>query len=183
MLIAQKRKYVHTKDFTKQMPIPERYLERIAQNFGRNMVYIFIIQHPSLCFYSSASPCPLPIKSLSSAWKASKISGHLLLRNSQVSHISICVPQLQSGAWKAEDTVLPCESDIKSNKICGSQHHNMLGLGYTTTFKVTKIYSKDTKNIQKTTGDIYQTIPEQLMTPILYPKLPNCRVMVSGQDD
>ena len=35
----------------------------------------------SLCFYSSASPSPLPIKSLSLALKTSKISGHLLLRN------------------------------------------------------------------------------------------------------
>ena len=60
----------------------------------------------SLCFYSSASPCPLPIKSLSSALKASKISGHLLLRNSQDPLISSCVPKLQTGAWKVEDTVV-----------------------------------------------------------------------------
>ena len=33
----------------------------------------------SLCFYSSVSPCSLPNKSLSSALKASKISGDLLL--------------------------------------------------------------------------------------------------------
>ena len=118
----------------------------------------------SLCFYSSASPCPLSIKSLSSALKASKISGHLLLRNSQDPLISSCLPKLQTGAWKVEDTVLPCESDIKFNKICGSHYNNRLGLGYTTTAKVPK------KNLQKTTGDIYQTTTEQL------------RFRVSGRD-
>ena len=90
----------------------------------------------SLCFDSSASPCPLPIKSLSSALKASKISGHLLSRNSQDPLISSCVPKLQTGAWKVEDTVLSCENDIKFNKICGSQYNNRLGLGYTATPKV-----------------------------------------------
>ena len=65
----------------------------------------------SLCFYSWASSSPLRIKSLSSALKASKISVHLLLRNSQDPLISSCVPKLQTGAWKVEDTVLSCESD------------------------------------------------------------------------
>ena len=35
----------------------------------------------SLCFYSVDSPCPLPIKSLTSVLKDSKISGHLLLKH------------------------------------------------------------------------------------------------------
>ena len=112
----------------------------------------------SLCFYSSASPCQLPIKSLSSALKASKTSGPLLLRNSQdllVSScvplrnsqdllVSSCVPKLQIGVWKVEDTVLSCESHITFNKICGSQHNNRLRVGYTTTSKVPK--SKSSKN-------------------------------------
>ena len=59
----------------------------------------------SLCFYSSVSPCPLPVKSLSSALKASKISGHLLLRNSQDPLVSSCIPKLQAGTWKVQDAV------------------------------------------------------------------------------
>ena len=53
-------------------------------------VYIFIgkrlhLHHStsSLYFCSSVPPCSLPIKSLSPALKASKISGHLLLRSCQ----------------------------------------------------------------------------------------------------
>ena len=48
----------------------------------------------SPCFYSSTSSCPLPIQSLSSALRASKISVHLLLRNSQYPLVSSCVPKL-----------------------------------------------------------------------------------------
>ena len=70
----------------------------------------------SLCFYSSVSRCPLPIKSLSSALKASKISGHLLLRSSQDPLVSGCIPKLQAGTWKVEDAVLSCENDIKINQ-------------------------------------------------------------------
>ena len=103
-------------------------------------VFIFIhkwlhLHHStsSLCFYSSVSLCPLPIKSLSSALKASKISGHLLLRNSKDPLVSSCVPKLQIGTWKVEDAVLSSENDIKISQVCGNGHHNGHGLGYTTT--------------------------------------------------
>ena len=89
----------------------------------------------SLCFYSSVSPCPLAIKSLSSALKASKISGHLLLRSSQDPLVSGCVPKLQTGTWKVEDAVLSWENDIKIKQVCGNSHYNSHGLGYTTTQK------------------------------------------------
>ena len=125
----------------------------------------------SLCFYSSVSPCPLPIKSLSSALKASKISGHLLLRNSKDPLVSSCIPKLQTGTWKVEDAVSPGENDIKINQVCGNSHHDRHGLGYTTTPKV--------PNLQNITGDIFRNTIKQLMTPMLSPKLPNCKTMFS----
>ena len=85
--------------------IPISLAFKLEQN-----VFVFIqkclhLHHltSSLCFYSS---WPLPIKSLSSALKASKISGHLLLRNSQYPLVSSCIPKLQAGTWKVEDAVL-----------------------------------------------------------------------------
>ena len=90
----------------------------------------------SLAFYSSVSPCPLPIKSLSSALKASKISGHLLLRSSQYPLVLGYTPKLQAGTWKVEDAVLSCGNDLKINEFCVNSHHNRQGLGYTTTPKV-----------------------------------------------
>ena len=105
----------------------------------------------SLCFYSSASPCPLPIKSLSSALKVSKISGHLLSRNSQDPLVSSCVPKLRTGTLKVEDAVLSCENDIKIRQVCGNGHHNKHGLGYTTTPKVPK--NQSSKHYQRYISD------------------------------
>ena len=114
----------------------------------------------SLCFYSSVSPCPLPIKSLSSALKASKISGHLLLRSSQDPSVSGCVPKLQAGTWKVEDAASSCENDIKINQVCGNSHHNRHGLGYTTTPKVprhksSKHYRRYISQYHKSIGETY----------------------------
>ena len=47
-----------------------------------------------LCFYYTVSLCPLPIKSLSWALKASKVSRHLLLRSSQDPLVPGCIPKL-----------------------------------------------------------------------------------------
>ena len=130
----------------------------------------------SLCFYSSASPCPLRIKSLSSALKVSKIIGHLLLRNSQDPLVSSCVPKLRTGSWKVEDAVLSFENNIKISQVCGNGHHNKQGLD-------TPLHPKSLKtNLQNITRDIFQTITKQLMTPMPSPKLSNCRFRVSGQD-
>ena len=112
----------------------------------------------SLCFYSSASPCPLPIKSLSSALKASKISGHLLLRNSQDPLVSSCVPKLRTGTWKVEDAVLSCENNIKISQVCGNGHHSKHGLGYTTTPKVPK--NQSSKHYRRYISDHHKTIDD-----------------------
>ena len=111
----------------------------------------------SLCFYSSVSPCPLPIKSLSSALKASKISGHLLLRSSQDPLVSGCVPKLQAGTWKVEDAVSSCENDIKINQVCGNSHHNRHGLGYTTT---PKSQDKSSKHYPRYISEYHKSIDE-----------------------
>ena len=78
----------------------------------------------------------MPIKSLSAALKVSKISGHLLLRNSQDTLVSGCVPKLRTGTWKVEDAVSSCENEIKINQVCGNSHYDRHGLGYTTAPKV-----------------------------------------------
>ena len=59
----------------------------------------------NICLYSSTSPCPLPIKSLTSILKAAKVSGHLLLRDSLDPLVNTSVPHLKVGEWKVEDVV------------------------------------------------------------------------------
>ena len=104
-------------------------LEQKVSVFIRKWLHLYH-STSSLCFYSSESPCQLPLKSLSSILKASKIGGHLLLTNSKDPLISNCQPNLQDGSWKAKDAVSLCESDIHFNKICGKNQQGKQGLGY-----------------------------------------------------
>lgn len=73
----------------------------------------------SLCFYSKLSPCPLPVKSLSSILKSSKISGHLLLRDSSDPVVSSINPNLKSGRWRVGENVRATEMEIQFRKISG----------------------------------------------------------------
>ena len=90
----------------------------------------------SFSFYSSASPCPLPVRSLTSVLKSSKISGHLLLKHSQDASVSSCVPKLEAGNWQVEEAVQACETDLKHKSIIGHHQHSRHGLGYIKTSKV-----------------------------------------------
>ena len=54
-----------------------------------------------LSFYSSISPCPLTIKSLTYLLKSSKISGHLLLWDSKGLLVYSVSPNLKTGHRKA----------------------------------------------------------------------------------
>ena len=100
----------------------------------------------------------MPIKSLSSALKASKISGHLLSRNSRDPLVSSCVPKLLTGTWKVEDAVLSGENDIKISQVCGNDHHNRRGPGYSTTPKVPN--NKSSKYYRRYNSAHHETINE-----------------------
>ena len=174
LIVIDKSHFTGTLDFSTHLPIPRIewhlliYKIPISLAFKlKQKVSVFIrkwlhLHHStsSLCFYSSVSPCPLPIKSLSSALKASKISGHLLLRSSQDTLVSGCIPKLQTGTWKVEDAVSYCENDIKINQVCGNSHHNRQGLGYTTIpnvprHKSSKHYQRYISGYRKSIDDAY----------------------------
>ena len=83
----------------------------------------------SICIYSKSSPCPLPIKSLTSILKASKISGHLLLRDSKDPLVSNCKIQLKCGKWVVEEIVNTAEAELKFRQITGPTQNSKAGLG------------------------------------------------------
>ena len=89
-----------------------------------------------LPFYSSASPCPLPVRSLTSVLKSSKISGHLLLKHSQDLSVSSCVPKLRAGHWQVEEAVQACETHLRHKSLTGHYQHSRHGLGYIQSSKV-----------------------------------------------
>ena len=90
----------------------------------------------SLPFYSSASHCPLPVRSQTSVLKSSKISRHLLLKQSRDASVSSCVSKLQADNWQVDEAVHACETDIKHKSITGHHQHSCHGLGYIKTSKV-----------------------------------------------
>ena len=88
--------------------------------------------HPSItniCLYSQISPCPLPIKSLTSVLKAAKVSGHLLLRESADEFVSSCNPPLKSGFWNVAQEVISAESRLEFQKLLGYHQTNRAGFG------------------------------------------------------
>ena len=80
------------------------------------------------------SPCPLPIKSLTSVLKASKISGHLL-KHSHYPLVSSCPPKLQTGSREVEKAVNVKKQDIKLQQMNGYYHQRRHGIGYINTPK------------------------------------------------
>ena len=83
----------------------------------------------SISLYSSCSPCPLPVKKLTAVLKSSKLSGHLLLRDSQDPLIVSSCPRLKSGQWDAESSSKTSEAELIYQKIRGSVQVGRSGLG------------------------------------------------------
>ena len=81
-------------------------------------------------------PFFLPVRSLTSVLKSSKISGHLLLKHSQDGSVSSCVPKLQAGNWQVKEAVQTCEADLSHKSIIRHHQHSRHGLGYIKTSKV-----------------------------------------------
>ena len=65
-----------------------------------------------LSFYSSISPCLLPVKGPTSFLKSSKISGYLLRRNSKEPLVSLVSPNLNSGHLKAASATRITEAEL-----------------------------------------------------------------------
>ena len=103
-------------------------LERKASVYIRKWLKL----HKSIAtflFYSSASPSPFPVRSLTSVLKSPKISRHVLLKHSRDPSVSSCVPKLQTGHWQVEEAVWACETDLKLKSIVGHHQHSCHGLG------------------------------------------------------
>ena len=73
----------------------------------------------NICLYSSLSPCLLPIKSLSSVAMSAKVSGHLLLRESNDPYVANADVKLKSGKWNVAEAVSDAENHLDFKKILG----------------------------------------------------------------
>ena len=112
----------------------------------------------SLCLYSSISPCPLPIKSLTYILKSAKISGHLLLRESSDPLVSGQVPGLKAGCWKVADIVRQSEAQLEIQEIQGQHPINRAGFR---SVPLKPIPEKNTAEYRRLIADTANNIAEE----------------------
>ena len=67
----------------------------------------------SVYLYSAASPCPLPIKRLTSSLISSKVSGHLLLREFSDYFVSAAIINWKLENWTAPEAVNKTKSKLE----------------------------------------------------------------------
>ena len=103
-------------------------LEQRVSSFIRKWLHLHH-STTNVCLYASSSPCPLPVKSLTSILKSSKISGHLLLRDSQDPLVSGNTPDLKSGSWNVKEAVNSAEAELHFRSIRGPLQLGRAGLG------------------------------------------------------
>ena len=77
----------------------------------------------------SSSPCPLPIKSLSSIKKSAKVSGQLLLQESADPYVSEAKVLLKSGNWSASEAVEEAKKRLNFKQILGYHQCHRAGFG------------------------------------------------------
>ena len=77
--------------------------------------------------YSSSSPCPLPLKSLTSILHSTKVSGHLLLKEAADKQISESASQLKCGFWNVAEAVVDPESRLEFQKVIGYHQTSRAG--------------------------------------------------------
>ena len=112
----------------------------------------------NIALYSSISPCPLPLKSLSKVLKEAKVSGHLLLRDSQDQAISENCPRLRPGKWDVKNSVSTAEADILLRKLFGPSRVGRSGIGYV---KQTSIHDKGTSSYRKLISTVVSEFEEE----------------------
>ena len=83
----------------------------------------------NICRYSSVSPCPLPLKTLSTIHKAAKVSGHLLLPDSSDKYVSKSNIELKAGNWSVSQNVKEAEEILDFKKVLGYHQTNRAGFG------------------------------------------------------
>jgi len=116
----------------------------------------------NICFYSSSSPCPLPIQSLTHLLKSSKVSGHLQLRDSTDPLVSSAPPVLRVGEWNVSKAVIDAETDIQVKGIIGQSQTSRAGLGIVTRTEIPK--SKKCKEYRDLVSGVFKEHEENAIS-------------------
>ena len=115
----------------------------------------------NISLFSEVSPCPLPLKSLTSILKSSKVSGHLLLRDSKDPCVSSDIPSLKAGNWSVDKAVLTAERKLEFQEILGYHQSNRAGFG---SRRSAKTPTKGTHEYRKLIADVVNKEEEEVFT-------------------
>ena len=73
----------------------------------------------NICLYCSTSSCPLPLRSLTSILKPTKVRGHFLLRESADKENYKFASQLKCCFWDVTEAVVDAEGSLEFQKVIG----------------------------------------------------------------
>ena len=111
----------------------------------------------NIFLYSLTSPCSLSLKSLTSVIKSTKVSRHLLLRDSADEQLSESSSQLKSGFWDVTETVVDAESRLEFQKVMGYHETSRAGFG---SFKSPSIPRRNSHKYRRRIFDLVSEVNE-----------------------
>ena len=111
----------------------------------------------NMCLYSSTSSCPLPLRSLTSILKSTKVSGHLLLRESADKKNSKFTSQLKCCFWDVTESVVDAEGSLEFQKVIG--YHQTSRPGFVS-FKSQSIPRRNPHKYRRLISDLFGEVDE-----------------------
>ena len=111
----------------------------------------------NIFLYSLTSPCPLSLKSLTSVIKSTKVSGHLLLKDSADKQISESSSQLKCGFWDVTETFVDAECRLEFHKVMGYHETSRVGFG---SFKSPSIPRRNSHKYRRLIFDLVSEVDE-----------------------
>ena len=112
----------------------------------------------NICLYSSSSPCPLPIKGLSSVLKSSKVSAQLLLRESSDPNVSNSNISLTAGKLNIPTLIKDAENRLDFKSILGYHQSHRAGFG---SLSIPEVPPKCSHNYRKLLCSMVEELDEE----------------------
>ena len=112
----------------------------------------------NICLYSTTSPCPLPIKRLTSITKSAKLNGQLLLKESRDSFVQSAFVSLNAKKWVATDVVANRLTRLDFKKIMDYHQSHKAGFG---AISILEISAKNSHAYQKLPSSVQEEAEEE----------------------
>ena len=112
----------------------------------------------NICLYSTTSPCPLPMKRLTSITKSAKLNGQLLLKESRDYFVQSAFVSLNAKKWVATDVVANRLTRLDFKKIMDYHQSHKAGFG---AISILEISAKNSHAYQKLPSSVQEEAEEE----------------------